>query len=229
MVTDREEDSKRGSVKIGRRTIAWEVDDRGCHICTSHQRNKAGYARTTRREEGKQFGLYIHRLMFEVTHGPIPEGLVVRHRCDNPPCINPEHLESGTHLDNARDYVERGRSRRGKACANTRFTDAQVTEMRTSAEPYVVLAARYGTSASVISQIRTGKRRPYHPTPVPPHRRGNGKLGATGVRGVWLQADRPRPYVAAIWRAGQRVRLGTFSTLAEAAAAVERANAGGQR
>lgn len=51
-----------------------------------------------------------HRAAWIVTRGPIPRGLVIRHTCDNPPCVNPTHLLLGTQLDNIRDRVERGRS-----------------------------------------------------------------------------------------------------------------------
>lgn len=50
-----------------------------------------------------------HRVVFEAAWGPIPAGHVIRHKCDNPRCINPAHLESGTPADNVRDMWDRGR------------------------------------------------------------------------------------------------------------------------
>lgn len=54
-----------------------------------------------------------HRVIWYEIYGPIPARLVVRHTCDTPPCVNPEHLIVGTHKDNSADRRDRGRYRNG--------------------------------------------------------------------------------------------------------------------
>lgn len=53
-----------------------------------------------------------HRIAWHLARGPIPEGLCVLHKCDNPPCCNPDHLFLGTHRDNANDRHRKGRTAR---------------------------------------------------------------------------------------------------------------------
>jgi|1185.fasta_scaffold02358_2 hypothetical protein len=81
-----------------------EKDANGCWNWQGTRRRK-GYGQIS--AEGRVVS--THRLAYRLAHGEIPDGMVVRHRCDNPPCINPDHLEVGTHADNSRDMVERGR------------------------------------------------------------------------------------------------------------------------
>jgi hypothetical protein len=64
-----------------------------------------GYGRM--RSDGKHH--FAHRISYELYVGIIPDGLIVLHSCDNPGCVNPSHLRTGTHQDNTDDRTSRGR------------------------------------------------------------------------------------------------------------------------
>lgn len=53
---------------------------------------------------------YTHRISYRLFNGLIPEGHAVMHSCDNPPCVNPNHLSTGTQADNRRDCASKGRN-----------------------------------------------------------------------------------------------------------------------
>ena len=73
-----------------------------------------------------------HRMAFERAHGPIPSGAYICHKCDNPPCVNPAHLYVGTHADNMRDKVSRGRcsSLPGESNPFAKLTAERVGQVR---------------------------------------------------------------------------------------------------
>lgn len=99
----------------------------------------------------------MHRLSYELWVGPIPDGLVIRHKCDNRPCLNPEHLETGTRADNTRDMYERGRQRHlvGEGVASSKLTEQDVLSIRAEYAKGVLtqqmLAESYGVTQSIIS------------------------------------------------------------------------------
>lgn len=102
----------------------------------------------------KRFGPtnLAHRLSFMASNGPLLKGLSICHKCDVRRCINPEHLFQGTHFDNIRDCVKKGRATRakGEKAALSRLTEEKVREILESAEPRSVLAQRFSiTSANV--------------------------------------------------------------------------------
>ena len=98
-----------------------------------------------------------HRVMWEGVHGSIPDGLFVCHRCDNPPCCNPNHLFLGTNAENIADATNKGRVYHGEAHKKTKLTADKVREMRASLETNVVLALHYGVHETHIGRIRSGK------------------------------------------------------------------------
>lgn len=84
---------------------------------------------------------------------PMPE--VVCHRCDNPPCVNPDHLFAGTNAVNIADKMAKGRQAKLDGNGRSKLTSEQVAEIRASTERHVVLAERYGVSPSTIRHART--------------------------------------------------------------------------
>lgn len=86
--------------------IKYEIKDNNCWLCTSHSKNKYGYSRIYKNNKC----VLLHRFMYEQKYEEIPKGLCACHSCDNPACINPDHIFIGTLKDNSKDMSIKGRS-----------------------------------------------------------------------------------------------------------------------
>lgn len=112
-------------------------------------RARGGYGSSS--DEGGAISL-AHRVAWRLTHGPIPEGLCVLHRCDNRSCVNPAHLWLGTQVDNIADMVRKGRSR-----SRRKLSDAEVREIRILTKTNLsdgAVGRQYGVSSHTVRRIR---------------------------------------------------------------------------
>ena len=123
----------------------------GCAIFTNAW-DRHGYGKAAM--WGKNFT--AHRLSYELAFGPIPDGLLVCHKCDNRACVEPTHLFLGTSADNQADMVSKGRSARGERNAKAKLTPDAVRDIRKSCGKHAVLAEQFGVCESLISMVKTG-------------------------------------------------------------------------
>ena len=124
--------------------------------CWEWQRSfmEDGYARI--RFGGKDYR--ASRIMWEVTHGePIPKGLFACHKCDNPKCVNPDHIFLGTAKDNMQDAARKGRTNKPlpEESPNAKLTWEQVRAIREELKSSTTraVAKKYGMGKSTIQQI----------------------------------------------------------------------------
>lgn len=132
----------------------WTVTPLGCWEYDGYRNSKNGYGRVST-SEGRTGA---HRVSYKQHHGDIPEGHYVRHKCDNPPCINPEHLESGTPKQNMEDRDARGRGPKGERNGFSKLTNGEVSEIRQAldkGESPLRIAPKYGVHFTTIYRIRT--------------------------------------------------------------------------
>lgn len=105
-----------------------------------------------------------HRLAYEEYIRPIPDGLLVLHRCDTPLCINPNHLKLGTYQDNSDDVVQRGRhnSGLGETARAAKITNeiviAIASDLLKPGLTHAGIGENHGISGSLISAINSGRR-----------------------------------------------------------------------
>ncbi len=133
-----------------------------------------------------------HRFAWKLVNGPIPAGMKVLHRCDNPPCVRPDHLFLGTQADNMRDAASKGRLRTsipasipesvGEKNGQAKLTEEQVLDILASSESQYELAKIFGSDSSsrfvngVLGTLLSQQV-------IPPRRRKKGKQQVEGAAG----------------------------------------------
>lgn len=124
-----------------------------CHVWTGRC-SSDGYGLMWCRKEGL---MVASRLVWEYTHGPIPDGKLVCHQCDNPPCCNVKHLFLGTNKDNITDMVRKGRGAKGETSGKSKLTELTVIEIRklysTGNYTLVELGKKFNVSHQNISSV----------------------------------------------------------------------------
>ena len=102
----------------------------------------------------------VHRISWLINNGAIPEGKQILHTCDNPLCVNPDHLFVGTNSDNMADKVRKGRQAKGENQGSSKLQENSVREIRQKYQQGISqreLAKQYNVSTPAISQIVTKK------------------------------------------------------------------------
>lgn len=133
----------------------------GCWEWQKH-RNNYGYGKLT--VSGR--GVYAHRLSYELCNGSIPQGMDLMHKCDNPRCINPDHLSVGTRSQNMKDCSTRGRAKiptsksYGESNGASKLREVDIRSIRRLLDKGCTqreIAERFGISQSQVSHIKLGR------------------------------------------------------------------------
>jgi len=110
---------------------------------------------------GSHKSFRAHRVSYELFVGPIDDGLIVLHSCDNPACVNPSHLSLGTQSDNVHDMIRKGRRKLavGSRCGSSKLTEDSVMEIKRLSSTGVgtmELSRMFGVERHAIQKIKSG-------------------------------------------------------------------------
>ncbi len=134
--------------------------DGDCWLWTAHTKTGKEYGRLGAGGDGGKY-LLAHRVSYEIHYGAISDGMVVMHKCDNPRCVNPEHLTVGTTSDNIKDAYAKGRKltpfKQGSEHHAAVLNADIVREVRVSNLKSRELAKIYGCSRNAIDAIKQGR------------------------------------------------------------------------
>ena len=145
-----------GKERKNKSKLEYKITENNCYEVINRKPYSTGYFQIT---IGKNYRKLAHRHIYEECFGEIPKGMVVRHKCDNKSCINPEHLELGTLKDNIQDKVKRNRCAKGEKVPTAKLTKEDVKEicfLRGRGMTLVKLSEKFKVSPAQISNIVRG-------------------------------------------------------------------------
>lgn len=131
----------------------------GCHVWTAY-RNADGYGVVLvgSRKDGSRRNALAHRAAWANVNGPIPAGLVICHRCDNPACINTDHLFLGSVSTNNSDMRAKGRHARGSKHGLSKLSEDRVREIFAAPGRHSEIAECYGVHRMHVGAIKRGEK-----------------------------------------------------------------------
>jgi hypothetical protein len=135
--------------------IKYVLNSSGCWICVSHARqdHRGGYPVLERNGKWYRMSRYI----YEIETGFIDAKKFVMHTCDNPKCINPDHLVLGTPKENTLDMINKKRKPVGEAVKGVKLTEQQVIRIFNDKRGCNTVAKEYGVSKKSVLNIRHGR------------------------------------------------------------------------
>ncbi|OCT12613.1 hypothetical protein A8709_32910 [Paenibacillus pectinilyticus] len=134
--------------------ITYIITENSCWECVSHTKDKKGYPVITRMGKFWRLSRYI----YTISKGEIPQGMIILHACDNPKCINPDHLSAGTSAENSLDMTRKGRQAKGaKNGGGVKLNENKVRSIRMDARTLQAIADDYQVSKKLILLVK--KRR----------------------------------------------------------------------
>lgn len=116
-------------------------------------RNRKGYGQVNRDGHGH----LAHRVAYELMHGTIPDGFCVLHRCDNPGCVNPRHLFTGSKADNNADMMAKGRYARGETNGQSKLTRETAALIRAAQGYHHDIAKEFGVHQTTVTRVKAGQ------------------------------------------------------------------------